>query len=356
LNLDIENRRDHLDLDFILERYFKKEVVPAAVLTLKGDASSRQYHRVTLTTGVEPKTLVVMELPADALKSDEATDGEIPAELPFLNMGRFFEKKGLRVPEVYLDATEDGALLIEDMGDVLFFDKVERAADDTVRAWYAAAVDLLAELHEKLWPIPDGCVAVTRQFDYELLRWELDHYREWGIEALRPAPLNERVRQTLDRAFDALAREVAALPRGFVHRDYQSRNLMVLNDDPASGSLGIIDFQDALAGPVVYDLVALLNDSYVDLPASLKHDMVLHYAATRDLAGDELVKAFHLVTIQRKLKDGGRFVFIDRVKNNPWFLPYVDGSFARVRQSLDALAGHESLNTALADADPDHFG
>ena len=87
----------------------------------------------------------------------------------------------------------------------------------------------------------------------------------------------------------------------------------------------------------------------------LKEEMVQRYAARMSLDSSAILTEFRLVTVQRKLKDGGRFVFIDRVKRNPSFLQYVDGSFARVRHALENLPGHEALKAALAEADPEHF-
>jgi hypothetical protein len=302
-----------------------------------------------------PKTIVHMELPEGALGSDEVTGGEPPSELPFLNMGRHLADKGLRVPELYLDAASDRALLLEDLGDEVFSNQVANAPIDTMRLWYGAAVDLLAQMHQRMWPMPDGCVAKTRLFDYDLLRWELDHYREWGAETLQGKPLAPKVRKKLDRAFDDLAREAASFSKGFVHRDYQSRNLMVIDPLPDLGSLAIIDFQDALEGPRVYDLVALLNDSYVDVPDTLKEEMVCRYAERMSFDALQISDEFHIVTVQRKLKDGGRFVFIDRVKGDPSFLQYVEGSFKRVCSALRRLSGHRELKAALAEADPKHF-
>ena len=344
-----------MERDALLKRLYGTSATPVEIITLKGDASSRRYYRIVMPDGLTPRTLVHMELPQDALASDEVTDGETPSELPFLNMGRYLADNGVRVPELYLDAVSDRTLFLEDLGDEVFSNKVENASIETMRSWYEAAVDLLAQMHRSMWPVPDGCVAKTRLFDYDLLRWELDHYREWGVEARREKPLDPELRTTLDRVFDELAREVASLTKGFVHRDYQSRNLMVIDPAPDPGSLAIIDFQDALEGPRVYDLVALLNDSYVDLPDTLKKEMVYRYAKRMALDGPTMYDEFHLVTVQRKLKDGGRFIFIDRVKNNPSFLQYVEGSFGRVRSALARLSGHGELKAALAEADPTHF-
>jgi aminoglycoside/choline kinase family phosphotransferase len=348
-------RRSPLRLDLLIENFFGQKVEKIRVDTLKGDASSRSYHRVTMPSGFIPKTFVVMELPEDTLGSDEAVGDAVPGELPFLNVGRYLASGGLRVPKIYFDAVDRGALFLEDFGDELFSNKVNGGQEGSTRLWYGAAVDLLAQMHEVMWPVPEGCLAGKRRFDYELLRWELDHYREWGNEALLGRKLPPSIREPLDEALDRLAEEVANLPTGFVHRDYQSRNLMVIDDSPSPESLAIIDFQDAFVGPRIYDLVALLNDSYVDIPATLKEEMIERYAKRRNLRPDELQREFHLVTVQRKLKDGGRFVFIDRVKNNSSFLKYVDGSFERVRQSLNALSDCETLKWALAKGDPARF-
>jgi N-acetylmuramate 1-kinase len=345
-----------LNIQVLVEQFVGKQVDELQVIALAGDASSRRYHRVILPGGNEPESLIVMELPEDALASDEITRGSRPEELPFLNVGRHMQERGLPVPKIYLDAVDSGALLLEDLGEVQFADKVQEATLETKRSWYGVAVDLMTKMHRSMWPAPKGCLAATRTFDYDLLRFELDHYREWGAEALLEKTLDSDTRQRLDNAFDVLAKEISTLPQGFVHRDYQSRNLMVLGDEPRQENLVIIDFQDAFGGPRIYDLVALLNDSYVDLEGDFKEEMVARYAEKMELDEGELLNEFRLITIQRKLKDGGRFVFIDRVKGNPKFLPFVDGSFARVRSGLARLEGHQDLKSILAEVDPGRFG
>jgi aminoglycoside/choline kinase family phosphotransferase len=146
----------------------------------------------------------------------------------------------------------------------------------------------------------------------------------------------------VDRAFEGIAAALDAEPKGFTHRDYQSRNLMVL----PSGEQAVIDFQDALLGPRQYDLVALLRDSYVELPPDLVDRMIRRYLEKLALAGGPRLAyapfraVFDLLTVQRKLKDAGRFVFIDRVKRNPGFLPSIPASLRYVR---DALARRPEL-------------
>lgn len=346
-----------LNIEKLVDRCFRASGVTISVTSIKGDASARRYHRVLLDEGKTDgvSSLIVMELPMDAMKSDEASSGDAPEELPFVDVARHLTQAGIPVPKIYLDATLDGALLIEDLGETQFVDVVSGRDEEIVRRWYETAASLLARMHDRMTPIPHTSIAARRRFDKELLRWELDHYREWGIEACSDIVLDPNIRNALDIAFDEFATEISNLPQGFVHRDYQSRNLMVVGPEPSTVSLAVIDFQDALLGPRVYDLVALLNDSYVDLSSDLKEHIVRYYAKLRGIDANELRNEFYLVTIQRKLKDGGRFVFIDRVRKNPAFLPFVEKSFARVRTSLALIAGHQQLKDALAAADPTRF-
>ena len=173
---------------------------------------------------------------------------------------------------------------------------------------------------------------------------------EWLLEAWKGARLSAAEAPAVERAFGAIAAALAAEPKGFTHRDYQSRNLMVL----PSGEQAVIDFQDALLGPRQYDLVALLRDSYVELPADLVDRMLARYLARLAEHGGPSLDAaafratFDLLTVQRKLKDAGRFVFIDRVKKNPGFLPSIPASLRYVREAFSRRPDLAELQEILA--------
>ncbi|MBK7865262.1 MAG: phosphotransferase, partial [Archangiaceae bacterium] len=284
----------------------------AVVKKLKGDASNRSYYRVS----VGPKSWVVMVMPPDASKkSEEASKGEAPAELPFVNVHRYLSKLGVRVPRIIEFDEPANMMVLEDLSDVTF----EQALLTTGKReqLYSDAIDLLARMRLAAEKSPDpSCLAFTRAFDEDLYDWELHHFREWGLEAWSGQKPTADERADLDRIFRRISRELAAAPRGFTHRDYQSRNLMVKD-----GELVVIDFQDALQGPRQYDLVALLRDSYVELERPFVEEMLRRYLSKVG-GGDEreFVRFFDLLSVQRKLKDAGRFEFINRVKGNPGFL------------------------------------
>jgi N-acetylmuramate 1-kinase len=315
----------------------------APIAQLKGDASNRSYLRV----GSWPNSHVVMVMPREATKSEEASKGEAPQELPFVNVHRYLESLGVRVPRILRYDVAQGLMVLEDLGDVTF----ERALQDsTTEGLYTRAVDLLARMRAAAEAAPDpGCLAFTRAFDEELYTWEFHHFREYGLEAWSGQVPEPAERRRLEAAFTAIAHRLAAAPRGFTHRDYQSRNLMVTGEE-----LVVIDFQDALQGPRQYDLVALLRDSYVELDLAFVESMIDRWLQTYQQAAGvrldpaEFKRFFHLLTVQRKLKDAARFEFIHRVKRNPGFLPSIPASLRYARAAMEELAGDPDV-TALRD-------
>jgi N-acetylmuramate 1-kinase len=325
-----------------VERATGRPAGAAPVLKLQGHASNRSYYRV----GVPPDSRVLMVMPPDALHgSEEATQGGPPPELPFLNVHRYLQALGVRVPRIDRVDLPAGVLVLEDLGDLTF---EQALASHGRERLYRDAVRQLARMRVAAEARPDpGCLAFTRAFDETLYDWELHHFREWGLEAWSGRLPTPAERAELDATFRALARELAAAPRGFTHRDYQSRNLML-----TGGELVVIDFQDALQGPRQYDLVALLRDSYVELERPFVEAMLDEYlAAVEELTGERVAPGpfkafFDLLTVQRKLKDAGRFEYIHRVKGNPSFLPSIPASLRYVRaalQGLPRLAGLQRL-------------
>ena len=306
--------------------------LPAGRVThLPGGAGNRLYHRVH---GPDGKTAVVMELPADPVKSEEVSKGGPPAELPFLNVHRYLSGLDVRVPHIYLDAAKDGFLVTEDLTDRTLERSLQEGADR--RETYGRAIDQLARLRAHAERAPDPrCLAWTRAFDYDLFHWEFEHFLEYGLIA-REAKISDDELQTLRREFARISLELSQAGRSFTHRDYQSRNIMVLD----SGEQVVIDFQDALQGPRQYDLVCLLRDSYIELDRPLIDEMLARYVQRFEEEGGEKIDLqeftafFDLLTVQRKLKDAGRFVFIDRVKKNPSFLVHIPSSLKYVKDAL----------------------
>lgn len=306
------------------------------VETMVGDASTRRYHRVRLQGG-SPPTVVIMELPDEPLKSEEASAGGVPPELPFLNVQRYLAAGSVPVPRVYKADMTRGLVALEDLGDRTFESVVKDGSRAQRQRFYRAAIEHIVQIqrlgrHSK----SDECIAFSRRFDRTLLRWELDHFREWYLEAERGAKLTDGERAELDGAFEWLAGELASRPVVLVHRDFQSRNLMVVGEvDPDRPQLRVIDFQDALLGTEAYDLVALLRDSYVVLEPAELEELIGAFVEAAGLPDAAAFKRLFLMqTLQRKMKDIGRFVFIDRVRKNPSFLRWIPATAGYIRQAM----------------------
>jgi aminoglycoside/choline kinase family phosphotransferase len=339
----------------------------APVRRLAGHASLRSYWRVGTPAGAWPPrgadgaplpvaarpSHVVMVMPPDA-KPEEITQGGPSAVDPFVDVQRFLHRVGARVPAVvafFQDDPRGGLMVLEDLGDVML--ETRLLAGDAPEPLYERAVDQLARLRaaaeREQARGPVDCVAFGRSFDRDLYLWELHHFREWLLEAWKGAALSPAERAVVDREFGRISDALAAEPKGFTHRDYQSRNLMVLPD----GEQAVIDFQDALLAPRQYDLVALLRDSYVELEPALIDRMIARYLVRLAEAGGPRLDpaafraTFDLLTVQRKLKDAGRFVFIDRVRKNPDFLRSIPASLRYVRDALARLPDLAALREVL---------
>ena len=321
------------ELDFNRLEALVHTIAPGAPLSyepMPGGASTRRYYRVALPGN---HSAVGMFVPEGGKAEEIAKDGH-RRRWPFLEVHDLLSERGVDVPKILAEDTASGWLLLEDLGDDTLANYLLRqpAARESL---YARAVADLAKAQRALAKLPEDCLVATRAFDEDLLRWEIDHFREWGLEA-RGHHLSPADRSLFDGIASRLALRIAAWPRGFVHRDYQSRNLMVR---PAE-TLCWIDFQDALLGPRIYDMVALLNDSYQEFDRAFVDARLAEFAEHMGLDAKEresLGVEFDYMTVQRKLKDAGRFVFIERKKNNASFLRFVTPTVRKVAQSLDRL-------------------
>jgi aminoglycoside/choline kinase family phosphotransferase len=314
-----------------------------AVRRLAGHASMRSYWRVGEASG----SWVVMVLPDDA-RPEEITKGGPPPVNPFVDVQGYLQGIGVRVPAILAFYEADGLMVLEDLGDEML--ETRLLAGDPAEPLYAAAIDQLARLRAHAEASPGRSIAFTRAFDRDLYLWELHHFREWLLEAWKGATLSAAERAAVDGHFEAISQALDAEPKGFTHRDYQSRNLMVL----PGGAQAVIDFQDALLGPRQYDLVALLRDSYVELPPDLVDRMLRRYLDRLAAEGGPRLEygpfraVFDLLTVQRKLKDAGRFVFIDRVRKNPDFLRSIPASLRYVREAFSRRPDLAELQAILA--------
>lgn len=321
---------------------------------LAGDASTRRYARLHLEGENAPATAVVMIL-ADrgtAMSSDElAVFKDAPKELPYLNVHRFLDKLGVPVPEVYLDASEQGFVLLEDIGDTPLWDVVRDAAAAVVENWYQRAIDELLVIQIKGTQNPDpSCLGFQQAFDEKLFSWEFEHFIEYGIERRLDRPLPAEDAKVLRRDFEAIAKRLGAEPRFLNHRDYHSWNLYI-----AAERVRVIDFQDALLAPAPYDLSTLLGDR--DTPHAVTPAIearLLDYYLQRwtelggaPLSARALEETYFLCALQKALKVVGRFYYLDIVKQKPGYLRYIPATVRQIQRVLPRFPEHAEMAAVL---------
>ncbi|MBL7685443.1 MAG: phosphotransferase [Deltaproteobacteria bacterium] len=319
------------------------------IVKLCEHASYRAYFRIILP---DQSSFIVMKMPQGlASVSEEITNytGD-KNELPFVNIQKYLESIDLPVPKIHAWIPEEGLMILEDLGDRLLETYLKDTTELLRISFYKRAIDLLVEMQQKTTKKKsEDCIAFHRSFDENLLNWELDHFLEYGIEDRFQIKIPENEKSVFNEFTRKITREIIQTPYCFVHRDFQSRNL-ILKDY----NFYLLDFQDALLGPPIYDLVALTRDSYIELSMDAVQTLLEYFIEKRrqaDLAFEDenkIRRLFHLVTLQRKLKDTGRFQFIHTVKKNSNFLVSVPSSLRYIRQAFEALPEFEPLRVWIA--------
>jgi aminoglycoside/choline kinase family phosphotransferase len=325
----------------------------AEIVPRPGDASTRSYARVSLGS----RKAMLMDQPQKA-ESPLAPAGASPEErralgynavarLAGADCGRFvavaeyLRRLGLSAPEIYAEDPAQGFVLIEDLGDDLYADVLTGGADE--RALYEAAADVLAAVHAGGAPAAMSGKPL-HEYDETAQVAETDLMTEWYLphalgRAARPSEIEEH--RALWRDALAQAREAAPV---FVHRDYHAQNLLWL---PARGGLarvGLIDFQDAVAGTRSYDLVSLVEDARRDVAPEIAQAATQRYLDVTGLDEEAYRAQMAVMAAQRNAKIAGIFARLDKRDGKPRYLGYLPRVWTYLNRDLDhpALAGLKS--------------
>ncbi len=309
---------------------------------LHGDASYREYFRIHIDNN---QSLIVMSFPSGPLSaSEEISNTNVQMiDHPFIHMAEKLRSETIPVPKVIASNIDMGIIILEDLGDELMFSKLHTTKVTHWAPYYEQAIDLIHDMQSRMKKYtPDNCIAYQRHFDATLFNWEFNHFLEFGLKKRLSPNLLPTTEHAFSKYSQKITQQLLKLPQAFVHRDFQSKNLIFHNN-----ILHVIDFQDALTGPYVYDLVALLRDSYIEIPKNI-HNHLLAYAAKKwQMPLKQFTHDYALVTIQRKLKDAGRFVYIDQVKGNDSYLQFIPKSLAYVKQAFLDLNEHHGFYELL---------
>ncbi len=250
------------------------------------DASFRRYFRATFTNG---STKIIMDAPP------QHEDCK-----PFLQVAKLFADAGTHTPHVYAQDLELGFLLLSDLGNTTY---LQALTADNAPQLYSAATDALIkiQLASRENELPP--------YDEALLRRELNLFPDWYIAKHLGVTLTEKQQSKLAEVFTRIVANNLAQPKVYVHRDYHSRNLMVAEPNP-----GIIDFQDAVYGPITYDLASLFKDAYIKWEEAEIMDWLIRYWEKARKAGlpahadfGEFYRDYEMMGAQRHIKVLGIF-------------------------------------------------
>ncbi|MCD4653643.1 phosphotransferase [bacterium] len=298
---------------------------------LTGDAGTRTYYR----SSIDDESVILMD-------RQEAFDQQTD---PFVVISGYLRKQGLPVPKILSYHTDHGILLIEDLGDTTLQYMIEKNSDSTLEQLYSQVLDVLVKMHtkclndKKLSHAP--CYSL--RFDYQKLKWELDFFLQHFVEVFRNKILNPRQSVILNECFDALCYQLdKERPLVFTHRDFHSRNLMVLNNQ-----IRMIDYQDARLGLPEYDLASILRDAYIQLPENfIENFLTDYYRLTKDDRDPKWRRSiFSYMCLQRNLKALGTFGYQATHKRNSYYLKYLSILHFHINRELDLLDFSDSQAT-----------
>ena len=316
-----------------------QNLLPASLRPASADASFRRYLRLDAQDG---SSRIVMDAPPD--KEDCR---------PFVHVQELMQAAGLPVPQIHAWDEAHGFMLLSDLGGQTAIERLDEAQPAAAHAWYLQAVDLLLDWQKASRP------GVLPAYDDALLRRELQLFPDWYIAKHRGVTLDDKQQASLQKVFDALLANNLAQPQVYVHRDYHSRNLMVLD----AGNPGILDFQDAVYGPITYDLVSLLRDAYVIWDEDIQLDYAVRFWEKARKAGlpvaddfGDYWRQFEWMGLQRHLKVLGIFARLALRDGKRQYLDDIPRVWTYAHRVASRYQGLGPLARLLEQAEAAHGG
>jgi aminoglycoside/choline kinase family phosphotransferase len=300
-------------------------LVPSSLRVASADASFRRYLRVDTHAGA---SLIVMDAPPDKENCE-----------PFVKVAKLMQLAGLKAPEVLAWHEAQGFMLLTDLGDQTMMSAIDAKNPQANHALYMQAVDALIA-----WQLSSKA-GVLPPYDQALLNRELSLFPDWYLAQHRQIDIQGKMRNTLDSTFKMLVTRNLASPSVFVHRDFMPRNLMMPTGSDAA--LGVLDFQDAVYGPVTYDVASLMRDAFLTWEEDFVLDVTIRYWEKARKAGlldfedwhqdfGVFYRAVEWMGLQRHLKVAGIFARLTLrdgkekyLADAPRFIAYIRSTAAR---------------------------
>lgn len=319
------NRKDMLN-------QWLKETIGTSQFSCKPaseDASFRSYYRIQTST----TDYIVMDAPPEHEDCHS-----------FIKVQGILKHQGVNVPEIFAFQEQLGFMLLSDFGNELYLNHLNK---DTCIALYQPAIDELLKIQS---------VKYTDQvpaYDRHLLQNELNLFSDWFIGTHLEIELTQAQCKTIQQVEQMLIDNAINQPQVFVHRDYHSRNIMLVNEKP-----GVIDFQDAVNGPITYDLASLLKDCYISWPREICEELVTYYITKHNqqhqpqLNYDEFINWFDLMAAQRHMKAIGIFCRLNYRDGKKQYLNDIPRTMKHLIDTCVQYPALQEFGTVLNDISP----
>ena len=313
-----------------------------AIIALSGDASDRQFYRVILQ-GHEVKSAILMLVTKNL--GPLVSGVKRSQDLSFVEIGTFLKQHDISVVEIYVDATDQGAILVEDLGDQAIWQTIhhpekflQNGLKDPATHYFKQSIDLLLTL--QALPSDRSCISFLRELGEHEYRTEAQRFIDY---CLMPIGAEQKLISEVWTLISNISKELSVLPKVFTHRDFMPWNLHI-----AGETVKIIDFQDALMAAPLYDLIALLHDRDIDSALGIERVReLISYYRQRSGVNIEFKRAYNLTLLQRSLRLAGQFRMLSGEKNRLQYQGWVPGCLFRIGWCLREL-GENALLAALS--------
>ena len=293
-------------------------VAEAEISSLPEAGSARRFYRI-----VTPQRSAVLVL-------SDAADADFDR---FVEYGRFMNGAAFPTPDIYDSRGDEYSIMVEDLGNITLYDRVKNASSVAeINLLYRSVIDRLVDFQ---WHgtehFRQSNAPPIREFDYTYLRWESDYFLSKFIEKYLKVELTVDERDAMNVAFDRLAELTDRQPKYLLHRDFQSQNIMVMDN-----GIRFVDYQGMRLGPPGYDISALLNDPYVKLDTELRRELFDYYIdrAGQRISGD-FATYIAAAWLQRSMQILGAFAFLGLVKNKRHYLEHIPRGVELLLEGLD---------------------
>ena len=331
-----DTRREHAFAAWLQSLQARFALEPDSVRLASADASFRRYLRLDSRHTDFAPTLIVMDAPPD--KEDSA---------PFVHVAGLLQQAGTHCPHVLAWDQAQGFMLLTDLGDHTMMQRIDPAAPPPLEV-YVQAVDTLIAWQKASQP------GVLPPYDHARLRREIDLFPQWYVAQHRQLALDAAQTKVLEQAFETIIANNLSWPSVYVHRDFMPRNLM---DSGRAQPLGVLDFQDAVYGPITYDIASLMRDAFLSWEEDFCLDVTIRYWQKARAAGlpvgddfGEFYRAVEWMGLQRHLKIAGIFARLTLrdgkpkyLADTPRFIGYIRATCGRYRELKPLLRLVESI-------------